>query len=229
MRQPLRTSQIALLVLAGVAAPQLSAQSISRPTADAIDRAVAAWAHIKTVKGSFEMTVTNPLTGSSATSRGQYAQERPNHLAIRFDEQTNGAIVADGSAVWVYLPTSAPGQVIKRPATDRSAAPIDLTGQFLESPRAKYDITPAGTKTIDGHTARGFTLVPKPGSTPPFTKAVVWIDDDDSFIREFETTEASGITRLVHLTSITVNLVIDPNAFVFTVPKGVRVIDQTQR
>jgi len=118
--------------LAVVSAP-LAAQS----TDATIDRAVAAWAKVKTVRGTFEQTVTNSLTGSSANSRGTYAQERPNRLAIRFEQPGTDAIIADGKVVWVYLPSSAPGQVIKRPATDRASVPIDLTGQFLGSPRTK--------------------------------------------------------------------------------------------
>ena len=29
-------------------------------------------------------------------------------------------------------------------------------------------------------------LMPKAGTNAPFTKATVWVDDDDSLIREFE-------------------------------------------
>jgi outer membrane lipoprotein carrier protein len=210
------------------AAVRLDAQGAADRTAvDAtIDRAVAAWAKIKTIRGTFEQTVTNPLTGSSATARGQYAQERPNRLAIRFSEPANDAIVSDGRVVWVYLPTSSPGQVIKRPATERSATPIDLTGQLLETPRAKYEITAAAGRTVDGHAAHGLTLVPKPGTGAPFTKATVWVDDDDSLIREFEETEPSGVTRHVRLTTVEPNAAVDPAMFVFTVPRGVRVMER---
>jgi outer membrane lipoprotein carrier protein len=193
-----------------------------------IDRAVAAWAKVSTVRGTFDQTVNNSLTGSSATARGEYTQERPNRLAIRFLAPDSGAIVSDGKAVWVFLPTSAPGQVVKRPATDRSAAPIDLTGQFLDAPRTKYDISAAGTRTVDGHAARGLVLVPKKGATAPFTKATVWVDDDDSLIREFEETEPSGVTRHIHITTIQTNVPIDRTAFSFAIPKGVKVVDQTK-
>jgi outer membrane lipoprotein carrier protein len=201
---------------------------LAAQSADAtIDRAVAAWAKIKTVRGTFEQTVTNALTGSSANSRGTYAQERPNRLAIRFEQPGTDAIVADGKAVWVYLPSSAPGQVIKRPATDRASVPIDLTGQFLDSPRTKYDITAAGTRTISGHAAHGLTLVPKPGTSGPFTKATVWIDDDDALIREFEEIESNGVTRRVRLTTVEPNAPVARSAFTFVVPKGVKIVDQT--
>lgn len=212
---------IALALGLAVAAAPLGAQSVD----GTIDHAVAAWSKIKTVRGTFEQTVTNPLTGSSATAKGNYQQERPNRLSIRFTQGADGAIVSDGETLWIYLPGSAPGQVIKRSATDRSAVPIDLTGQFLDAPRSKYTIADAGTHPVDGHPAHGLTLTPKAGSGSPFTRAVVWVDDDDSLIREFETTESSGITRRVHLTSIEPNASVAADAFTFRVPKGVRVVE----
>ena len=50
---------------------------------------------------------------------------------------------------------------------------------------------------------------PKAGASAPFTKATVWVDDDDSLIREFEVTEASGVTRHVHLTTVEPNAPVD--------------------
>lgn len=217
MRLPILALFAALPLTAG-------AQSVDAT----IDRAVAAWAKVATVRGTFEQTVSNSLTGSSATAHGDYTQERPNRLSIRFLAPDSGAIVSDGRAVWVFLPTSAPGQVVKRPATDRSASPIDLTGQFLDAPRTKYDISAAGTRTVDGHAAHGLILVPKKGSSAPFSKATVWVDDDDSLIREFEEIESSGVTRHVHITAIQTNVPIDRSAFNFTIPKGVKVVDQTK-
>jgi outer membrane lipoprotein carrier protein len=217
MRRPILALLAALPLTAG-------AQSVDAT----IDRAVAAWAKVATVRGTFEQTVSNSLTGSSATAHGDYTQERPNRLSIRFLAPDSGAIVSDGRAVWVFLPTSAPGQVVKRPATDRSASPIDLTGQFLDAPRTKYDISAAGTRTVDGHAAHGLILVPKKGSSAPFSKATVWVDDDDSLIREFEELEPSGVTRHVHITAIQTNVPIDRSAFNFTIPKGVKVVDQTK-
>jgi outer membrane lipoprotein carrier protein len=133
--------------------------------------------------------------------------------------------VSDGKVLWVYLPASAPGQVQKRPATDRSAIPIDFTGQFLEAPRTKYDITPLGTKTVEGHAAHGFKLTPKPGTSAGFTVATVWVDDDDAYIREFEETETNGVTRHIRLTSLEPNATIDRATFTFTPPSGVKVVE----
>jgi outer membrane lipoprotein carrier protein len=214
-------------IIAAVALAAAPFATIAAQADAIIDRAVAAWGKVKTVRGSFEQTVTNSLTGTSASSKGEYAQERPNRLSIRFAAPMTDAIVADGRAVWVYLPTSVPGQVIKRPATDRAAVPIDLTGQFLDAPRAKYDIKEAGARTVGGHAAKGLLLTPKKGVSSPFTKATVWVDDDDSLIREFEVVETTGVTRRVQLTSVDLNPAIDRGTFTFAVPKGVKVVDQT--
>src|SRR4051812_42010700 len=78
-----------------------------------IGRAVSAWSKVKTARATFEQTVTNALTGSTAMARGDYQQQRPGKLSIRFTGPDSGRIVADGKAVWVYLPSSTPGQVIK--------------------------------------------------------------------------------------------------------------------
>jgi hypothetical protein len=60
---------------------------VAAQSADAaIDRAVAAWKPVKTARGSFEQFVTNSLTGGTATARGEFQQERPNRLMIRFTE-----------------------------------------------------------------------------------------------------------------------------------------------
>lgn len=218
-----RTALAAALAIPAAAAGAQQ-QSVDGP----IDRAVAAWNKVRTVRGTFEQTVSNSLTGTSASARGSFVQERPNRLAIRFSDPSSDAIVSDGKALWIYLPSSAPNQVIKRSATDRSAVPIDLTGQFLDAPRAKYDISPAGTRTIDGHPAHGLLLVAKKNGGAPVSRATVWIGDDDSLIREFESTESGGVTRKVHLTSLELNPAVDKSAFSFAPPRGAKIVDQTK-
>ena len=214
---------------AALAATLVVSHTARGQDADAIiARAAAAWSNVRTVQGTFEQTIENPLTGSSATAHGTYAQERPNRLAIRFAAPAADEVVADGTNLWIYMPSSAPGQVIKRRATDRNSAPIDLTGQFLDAPTTRYAATAAGTRTVAGHATHGVTLVPKPGVSSPFTRATVWVDDDDSLIRAFDETESSGVTRSVQLTGLRVNAPIGMATFHFAMPKGVRVVDQTR-
>ena len=213
----------AIALFSSARAPSIGAQPVSAT----IDRAVAAWSKATTARATFDQTITNSITGGSATSHGDFLQQRPDRVAIRFTED-GGRVVSDGKYLWVYMPTSAPGQVIKRLTNeDDGGAPIDITGQFLDEPRSKYDITDAGRDT-SGNPARMLILVPKSGQPAPFVRAKVWVSDKDALIREFEVVEKSGITRHVRLTSLALNVPVEKSAFTFTVPKGVRVVDQTK-
>jgi outer membrane lipoprotein carrier protein len=227
MQRSLRWIQRGLVTLGLAAVAGAAPNAHSQPADSVVQRAVNAWSKVRTARGSFEQNVTNPLTRSSATARGTFQQQRPNRIAIRFTDPRGDAIIADGNAVWIYLPSTAPGQVIKRPATDRSAVPIDLVGQFLDDPRGRYQITDAGQQAVDGRPARMLRLVPKAGTAAPFTRATVWVDDADGLIRQFEVVESSGITRRIRMTTLTVNRPNDNGAFTFSVPRGARVIDQT--
>ena len=191
---------------------------------DLLDRAVAAWAKVKTARATFEQTINNPLTGRTLTANGEYQQERPAKLAVHFSEPANDRIVADGKFVWLYLPSSAPDQVIKTPQSAAGTGTVDLTAQFLTAPRSKYNIEPVGTQTVSGRATHGFNLVPKTTTGAAFLAASVWIDDDDATIRQFEVTDQSGVQRKVRLTSLKTNVPVDASAFVFTPPAGVRVV-----
>lgn len=209
------------LVILAVATPALRAQSSDQ----VLDRAIAAWAKVKTARATFEQTVSNSLTGSSATARGEFQQQRPKRLSIRFTDPAGDRIVADGAAVWVYLPSSAPGQVVKRSASDASL-PFDIAGEFLTDPRARYDVTAAGTATVSGHASHALTLVPKNGDQRLFDRATIWVDDDDGFVRQFEVVEQTGVTRRVRITSLEPNAAVDRAAFTFTPPPGTRIVER---
>lgn len=193
--------------------------------ASPVARAVAAWSKVKSMSGTFEQTVTNPLMRTTATAKGTFVQQRPNKLAVRFTDPAGDAIVSDGASLWVYLQQAAPGQVLKRPMTDEMAMPLDV-GQFLDAPAAKYDIADKGAETAAGRVTQVVTLTPKKGTNAPFTKAMVWVDDADGMIRQFEVTEGSGLVRRIRITKLNVNPVIPASDFRFVVPKGVRVVER---
>jgi outer membrane lipoprotein carrier protein len=221
-----------LLLAAGIVAAfsTIDAQSTTSPTPrgasrDLLDRAVAAWARVKTARATFEQTIDNPLTGGTLHSTGEYQQQRPGKLSVRFDDPANDRVVADGRYVWLYLPSTTPGQVIRSPLRDGGTGTVDLTAQFLTAPRSRFTIGDAGTRTVSGRATHGYTLVPK-SAGGPFKTATVYIDDADATIRQFSVTEPNGVVRTVRLTSFTPNAVVDPSAFVFTLPAGTRVVDR---
>src|SRR5690349_21316215 len=191
-----------------------------------IDKAVATYNNTKTSKGTFEQAITNPLTGSTVKAVGEFQQQRePARFSFRFVQPKGDMIIGDGKWLWVYLPSSTPGQVIKVPMTDGGAGSIDLASRFFDSPKTRFSITDAGTATVAGRAAHALMLKPK-SSTEPFTQAKVWIDTTDGTLRQFETVEPSGITRLVTITAVTPNAPVDAKLFSFTPPKGARIVDQ---
>lgn len=189
-----------------------------------IARAQAAWARVKTLRATFEQTITNPITGSSLSSKGELQQRKPDRLAITFSDPAGDRIVADGKYVWVFLQSATPGQVMRLINTDVGAASTDLIGQFLNTPRSTYDAADAGSEKVGRRTARVLVLTAKPGQAIPFIRAKVWVDSADALIRQFESTDANGVSRRVRLTSLSPNAAVENRKFVFKVPSGVRVV-----
>ncbi|MFL5606017.1 MAG: LolA family protein [Gemmatimonadaceae bacterium] len=216
-----RTFQLAI---AGAIALGSAGWASPRSQADLLDRAVAAWAKVKTARASFEQTIVNPLTGNTLTATGEYQQQRPGKLSVKFDNPATDRIVADGRYVWLYLPSSVPDQVIKSPQSSAGTGTVDLTAQFLSEPRKRYTVTGAGTLVVAGRPTHGYTLVPKATTGAPFKTATVYVDDADATIRQFVVTEPNGVQRTVRLTSFRSNVPVDAKAFVFAVPPGTRVV-----
>ena len=194
------------------------------PADKAIDAAVAAYARVRTSRATFEQTLTNPLTGLTLKSSGTFEQERPDKFAFRFTDPKGDVIVADGRYVWLYLPSSAPGQVIRTPLSDGPAGAFDLIGEFFSNPRSRYTIGDGGAASVDGHATRIVTLAPK-NRGAAFVRAKVWIDAENGTLRQFEADEENGSKRLVRITSFTPNVTVAKGAFVFTPPRGVRIVD----
>jgi outer membrane lipoprotein carrier protein len=194
------------------------------PKRDLLDRAVSAWTKVKTARATFEQTIVNPLTGKTLTASGEYQQQRPGKLSVKFDNPASDRIVADGKYVWLYLPSSVPDQVIRSSLGSGGTGTVDLTAQFLTAPRSRYTISDAGTATVSGRATHGYTLVPKTAGSAPFKTATVYVDDTDATIRQFEVTEPNGVQRTVRLTSFRTNVPVDAKAFVFAVPAGTRVV-----
>ena len=222
----MKTFAIALAIATATATANAGAATPLQRQTDLLDRAVAAWARVRTVRGTFEQTIVNSLTGRTMTTTGEYQQDRPGKLSVVFAAPASDRIVSDGKNVWLFLPSSAPDQVIKTPLGAGGTGTMDLTAQFLVAPRSKYAIAPAGALSVSGRPTHAYALVPRTGGAAPFKTATVWIDDVDAVIRQFEVTEPSGVQRRVRLTSFRTNVPVEASAVVFTPPAGVRVISR---
>lgn len=205
-----------------------AAASAQAQSPDAVmNRAVKAYADMRSVRAEFRQTITNPLTGTTSTSSGVLLRKDPNFLSIDFTSPKGDRVVSDGSTLWIYLPSSAPGQVIRTSArSSQSLEIVDPAGVFLSSPAARYRITGAGTATVGGRRMNVVNLVPK-SSNNVFARAKLWIDASDNMLRQMEVVDVNGLTRVVTITSIKPNSTIPASAFRFTAPKNARVLDSS--
>ncbi|HEX6575837.1 MAG TPA: outer membrane lipoprotein chaperone LolA [Gemmatimonadaceae bacterium] len=212
-------------IIVGLLALGIAAGAQAQAPEAIMDRAVKAYGALNSVRAEFRQTITNPLTGTTVTSHGVLLRKDPNLLSINFTDPRGDRIVADGSSLWIYLPSTAPGQVIKTSAKANNAlAMVDPGGVFLSSPASKFSMATAGTATVAGKKTNVVNLTPK-SSNGLFTKATVWIDTDSNYIRQFEVTDANGLKRTVTITSIQPNASVSGSEFRFTPGKNVKILD----
>ncbi len=180
---------------------------------------------MRTVRAEFQQSITNPLTGTNAISRGVMLRKAPNLLSVNFTDPQGDRVVSDGKSVWVYLPSSAPNQVIRLPATGKSALAMVEPGElFLSSPATRYNMTSNANAIVAGRQSKVVSLVPKKPNGI-FSRAKVWIDAEDYSVRQFEIVDANGLTRLVTITKLEPNAAVSPSEFKFTPPKNARILD----
>lgn len=190
-----------------------------------MDRAVKAYGALNSVRAEFRQTITNPITGTTVSSRGVLLRKDPDLLSINFTNPSGDRIVADGTSLWIYLPSTAPGQVIKTSAKANNAlAMVDPGGVFLSSPAARYTMAGGGSATISGRKTNVVKLTPKK-SNGMFTSATVWVDAETNYIRQFEVTDANGLKRVVTITSLKPNASVGSSEFRFTPGRNVKVLD----
>jgi outer membrane lipoprotein carrier protein len=213
---------IAMVAIAMPAYAPLSAQTIADAEA-AYARVAKSWSTTRTLQANFDQKITNPILGRTVASRGVFVQERPNRVSITFTEPAGDRIVGDGKSLWVYLPSSTPGQVLKLPADADGAIVADLLGQLLDTPRRAFTITGGESMPIEGRSTHRVQLVPKSPSSVPFSKAVLWLDDKESRPVRVQVLDGQGVDRTITLTSWSPDASLPKDSFKFVTPKGVKV------
>ena len=220
-QRTIRTATRVSVCVATIGGGTLGAQSAAET---AYDRVATAWKTHATLEAQFEQRITNPLLGRTALSRGTFQQQKPGRVSITFTEPVGDRIVGDGKSLWVYLPSSAPGQVMKLPADADGALVVDLLGSLLDAPKRAFAITGGESVTIEGRATRRVMLVPRTEGSVPFSKATLWLDNAEPRPVRVQITDVQGVERMITLTTWVPNAVLPKNAFVFTAPKGVKVI-----
>jgi outer membrane lipoprotein carrier protein len=217
---------LSLAVLAVL--PSLSTFSPQRPAtvqnpdpAAIIASAAAKYRSILSFRADFRQTIADSMIGSY-DSRGRLIQAGESKLAMRFTDPDGDAIVMDGEHLWVYTPSTTPGQVIRMKVPTYGP---NLLAWILTNPAERYRSRYLRSDAVAGRAADVIALIPVDRSLP-FTEAVVWLDQFDSLPRRLEVREKGGQRRTLVLTGVETNRVVSADTFRFDVPQGVRIVDQ---
>ncbi len=208
-----------LLALAGTTAAQ------AQHGGEVIGRAARVYRSLASLQADFEQVIDNPMI-DSAESKGTLVQAGNAKLAMRFTDPPGEAIVIDGKHVWVYTPSTVPGQVLRlKVPSGGPAYGYNLLAWLLDRPAERYRASYLRSERVAGRTTDVVRLVPAVPDMP-FTEAVIWLDREDALPRRLEIHEQSGATRTLRLARLRVNQKVPERTFTFKVPAGARVIDQ---
>ena len=190
-----------------------------------LDHASSAFQQVHTLSADFVQVITNPMIGDPDTTRGRLFQRRPSHFAMRFSDPAGDRIVADGRYLWLYTPSTTPGQVIRSRVPETGTTGPNLIGQFVERPRERYHARYMRADSTASGWADVVALTPR-DTTFPYSEAVLWVGRDDGLVRRLEISETSGQQRVVLLRNLRVNIAVPAREFRFAPPAGVTVVNQ---
>ncbi len=211
-----------LLVLLGLTA---TVPAQAQDAGEIIGRAARVYRSLASLQADFVQVIDNPMIDSAQTE-GTLVQAGDAKLAMRFTDPAGEAIVIDGKHVWIYTPSTVPGQVLRlKVPSGGPAYGYNLLAWFLDRPAERYRASNVGTERLSGRTTDVIKLVPAVPDLP-FTQAVIWLDREDALPRRLEIQEQSGATRTLHLARLRVNQKVPEQTFTFKVPAGARVVDQ---
>lgn len=154
-------------------------------------------------------------------AEGELCQRPPGRFDMAFTEPAGDRIVADGTHIWIYFPSTDPGQVvrIRRAGAEER---FDFHAEFLSDPGERYRSTLEGSEEVDGRVTHRILLEPRQPS--PYLWARVWIDARDHLLRRLEIQEEGETTRLLEFSNLRVNPALPADRFAFEPPAGVQVI-----
>lgn len=208
--------------LAGMTAgTPVVAQSSPDPSA-IVQRSDRALAALETLRADFTQTVENPVLERTTTGRGALTYRAPDRFRIAYTDPAGDVVVNDGARVWIYLPSSQPGQVIRQPA---GASGVRNPLTYLRDLRQAFTARHAGVETVAGAPADHLALLPE-GPDAPFARLDVWVDRGTNLPRQVRTRTREGVVTTYTFREFRRNVSVDPHLFRFSPPEGVEIFDQ---
>jgi outer membrane lipoprotein carrier protein len=189
----------------------------------ALGRAEQTYAGLEALTAEFVQTIVNPMLGGPEVSSGVLFIAPPSRFSMRFSEPEGDRIVADGTWLWAYTPSTVPGQVIRTAIPAAGAASPNLLAQFVVRPLEHYRVSHVGVDSSQQVVADVVRLIPRSDEVQ-FREAEISIARGTGFILRLSVRELSGQRRTLEFSEISVGAPIPIDELGFAVPEGVRVV-----
>ena len=192
---------------------------------DLLARAEQVYDGLSSMQAEFDQTIEIALLGRKRSGSGTWYQKGNGRFKMDFADPAGDIIVADGSSLWLYYPSTHPGQVIRSTidANTTGAGMVDLQGRIFDEAAEAYEAVLEGLEEVDGHSTWLVTLTPRTES--PYRMVRVWVDAENLLVRRFEITEENETLRTVVLRNLQPNADIPDSTFSFTPPAGTDVFE----
>lgn len=215
-----RGSRLLLLLLLSLPGASLAAQD---PFA-VLARARAAYDTIHTLRADFVQIVDNPMVGAPDTTRGVLYQQPPSRFTMNFTHPKGDRVLSDGTYLWVYTPSTTPGQVIRTRLPSNGGTGPNLIGQFVEHSEERYHARFLRTDSTAAGVTDVIHLEPIKADQP-YTAADLAIARS-GLVTRLDIMETSGQKRVLIFSKPQLNAGVSGRTFRFTPAAGVRVVDQ---
>lgn len=221
----MRRTQILLSLLAlSCLAPLRAAGQARSPDAFALlESAGRAYRATRSLCADFRQSLAVPLLGEERKGNGRLCTKQPGLFSMRFTEPRGDVVLADGTWLWYYTPSTDAKQVLRWRMT-QSPRGMDFYQEFLNAPRQKYRAVYRGRETVGGRATERIQLTPL--EPAPYKDADVWIDAQGSLLRQVQLREENGSVRTVTLSGHDTRSAPPAGAFSFTPPAGTQVVSR---
>lgn len=208
----------ALVALAAAAAP------FQEDIAPLVSRAGRVYRGLSSLRADFQQTIEDRMIGTQRSS-GELVQAGAANLAMRFRDPKGDAIILDGTSVWLYTPSTTPGQVIRMAIPSDPVYGPNVLARILDRPTERYAIRRLRRDQLDGRAVDVVEFIPN-SADPLFRRAVIWLDTESALPRRLELDEMTGVYRTLTLSRIRTNTPTTRAEFTFVVPSGTRIVDR---
>lgn len=199
----------------------LVAQEAEPDPASLLERASERYASVDGFCASFTQERIVPLLNQTTRSSGTLCQMDPGYFLMDFDDPEGDRVVSDGRYLWLFYPSTNPGQVVRTRlgGGDRT---FDFHREFLDDPSGRFEVRWVRRDTVTGRPTDAVEL--RPLDDPTYVRATVWLDTERGLIRKVEIEEENESLRRIVLSDIELEPGLEPSRFRFEPPADVEVI-----